>query len=698
MKSSLSMAWLMTLVITLVFCSSLSHGLYQSGKRFAHASVEHPAAGRTTALKYDVELSKPVLVLEKYSHLFARGECFDADHGLLRLIHASGVTANELLSVLAEGHVIVGSHKWACRHQRNHLGRSVQHLITKIVERSPASTTIRIEPVSYTQIYKHARISYKTNHLGSRSLRDFLSCSKKRSDVSTVNHRDRQHDNLIPLRKLLDLNCSETSRARAHFTHGKRSQGFFSFLSDVWNDIVGLADDVSDIIQVVVVAVKAIFTGDLDCDWPVADSTLNMNCADGSCNSALEKKTMGKYGVCDNCFAQADLAVNIDVVIQDYTLVSFVAIMEGKMLANVSSTFSFSEEEFWSAQCTLGIFQTGMIPIATVVPLYLQITVPVQIGTNASVRVAGTLQGQSWAAGDVRFGFNYSNGVMDQFKSTAFQHGGNSLPVWGIEADVTLWIVPAVVVTIDGMMEVSFSPKVFYEVSLGGEEAQNICPSGKSYSISSTSGTSGALSVKLDVEVMGKSIFHNSWGPFALWNLKHPLPGLTGCLFGSQSTRLGKSISAPPTVDTSYFLPGATWSGFFEATGQTPEEPCNQQYGPSPGLAHAPVSIQFIGMDPDSGDKMFVISLTTTASYKGDGSQNVAPGSCILQQRLYAETHGSLGVFYPTPGNDFNQCTGIAFTCVPQYCPPWFFSLSADNSVIQVWDSTNCNMATMKRF
>lgn len=98
----------MTLLITLVFLSTLSHGLYQRGQQFVHASVEHPVAGRTTVLKYDVELSKPVLVLEKYSHLFAKGECFDTDHGLLRLIHATGVgasdaTTSERLSVLAEG-------------------------------------------------------------------------------------------------------------------------------------------------------------------------------------------------------------------------------------------------------------------------------------------------------------------------------------------------------------------------------------------------------------------------------------------------------------------------------------------------------------------------------------------------------------------------------------------------------------------
>lgn len=672
------------MMLLLMVCNVvLASLLYDGGQRYIHESVESPAPGRKVSLKYDVELSGPVMVLEKHAHLLAGRECFDKRQDAFKVYHRStaerAANTDDLLhQSLVAGHFIVGGPEWACKH---HAGQIVRHRITRIVERAENSTTMLIEPVSYTQIYRHATISYSSNHFDSRSVRDAISCSKKRS----------ADPNMVALHKILDANCSERSRPLDRRVHAR---GFFSFLSDVWNAVVGFAEEVTRIIEVVVVVVKAIFTGDLDCDWPVADSTINMNCETGACTRALSSKPIGKYGTCNNCFAHADLTANIEVVIQDYTLKSFVAVMDGKMLANVSSQFSFASEEFWSAQCILGVFQTGRIPIATVVPLFLQITVPLQIGANASIRTTGTLEGHSWAAGKVQFGFNYSGGVMQQIKSTDFTHGGDTIPTFGVQADVMLWIVPAVVVTIDGMMEVSLSPKVFFEVSLAGEEAQGSCPSGTSYSISSSCGTTGALSVKLDVEILGNTIFDASWGPFSLWNLKHPLPGLTGCLFGGGgSVVAGRTTStSPPKIDTSYLLPGATWSGFFEATPGS----CINGYTPTPGLTHAAVSFQLIQVD-DSGASIFVSSVTTTGSYTSNPQQQGPPGTCILQRRLYGQTFGSTNVLNPMDGNDFNQCTGTAFTCTSTFCPPWYYSLSSDNSVLKVWDSTHCNLATMQR-
>jgi hypothetical protein len=163
----------------------------------------------------------------------------------------------------------------------------------------------------------------------------------------------------------------------------------WSFFSDVWSYVQFNADDVMDLLDFVSVVVETVFT-----NWTVVSESLALNC-EGSCEAASSEFNIGEYGSCSNCYGFAELTADIDVLISDYTLESLAVVMDGQLLANVSADFNFSLPQEWFASCLEGIFQSPVLTVSTVVPLFFQITVPMQIGANANLRETGVFAGYS---------------------------------------------------------------------------------------------------------------------------------------------------------------------------------------------------------------------------------------------------------------------------------------------------------------
>lgn len=522
------------------------HPLYSTvqHKTLSHSmsfvSPQHP--NQIMHLKYNIEHSDNIIMLDQEMEI-DHIECNTEFTYIKLLTNHSTSFSNDLIQHLSTLNTLVsGSPAWGCISMQQ-TPTAILAKVVAIISISPTIIELQTQAASHADFFKNADIKLSSSYF-------------PQGHFKQVNHVNQK-------------TLTATSTHSTHSTHQLKSQLGWSFgdvMSYVWNGVQTISSQVSAAVNTVSEIVKDLTTGSISFDQQETLSTVSYNYDANKQAAASVIPLVNSDGLtisCDNCYAVLDMSVDIGVQVQNFQVQNISIVAEAQANLNIGASFNFDSANTYSNDILIATISGEPITfVIGAVPFVVQLSVPITAGYFASYSVTAKATANIVGSGNIRHGYEYSDGKFVPISSESISYSGGITSVSGaMTASATAYIMPTLVVSIDKIGGPNVAVKPTLEISL--DSTSQLCPSG-SMLLSSNVGVQVSVAANINITIAGTTIFAKSFGPANVFSYKKPL--ITGCLSLSSLGSSSESLSASPMLGdispvTTSVAPGSTYIG-----------------------------------------------------------------------------------------------------------------------------------------
>ena len=260
------------------------------------------------------------------------------------------------------------------------------------------------------------------------------------------------------------------------------------------------------------------------------------NCAAGTSHKANKDFPIDYEVTCDNCYATADLQIDFEMHINDWSLNELKITGTADSEFNIEADASFSYQGQRANKVRAAFIQ--MTPFTfwvASVPFYVNSTVPVDVGYDLAVNAEGNVGVKANAKGHVTYGIHYVNNRLNFISDHDFDHSGG-LTSLSLKMSLALqiYILPTLVVQIDHIGGPNAGLKPFLEFQ-ADYDSSSMCGSYGGFQATTNWGLQASVGAHIDIEVGGRSLLGPKTWSKSIFSIKKPL--LTACLWGSNDAQ-----------------------------------------------------------------------------------------------------------------------------------------------------------------
>lgn len=456
-------------------------------------SVMHTVDGKYLKLDYESELHDGVMNLDKAMDVEAV-ECKDE--------FITVVLSSYNKDLWDSVRVIAGGREWGCKDKKEKGKEGKEAILRKVLSVTfvdAQTLVLHTEEATYAHAFKTLNVDFSTNLFNSKDA--------------------------VPSATKPQKNMKE--------------RGWFdNFFTSAWNEVTTIAGDVTSAVESAWKTVEDLAEGDYSGSF---DPSAHFGFANTTSfhNTAI---------TCSNCSLTAQLSVNFQISLENYTLNSMLLALQGSANAFIEGQLTATETT-WSdsGSVSIGTFPVATIPLDIGIPIVLSITVPVTAGFAASVDVAATMSAHVALSGTFEFGIEFDNatGEFEYVNSHSWTHSGNfdSVDSASVDADVSVYIMPTFVVEVDKLGGPYVALKPYAEISAGAtaNDTQSPC-SNNTFHAAFNWGLLISLGANIDFYVIQKT-----YGPSTLYSMKLPIE--SGCVsLSSSGPSFTSGLPAPSDV------------------------------------------------------------------------------------------------------------------------------------------------------
>ena len=481
-----------------------------------------------------------------------------------------------LAEFLHDGALIAGGRHWKCAREDGQGVRGILHRVMGAEIVGERTVRVKIEREAHiSEFVRSGKIQFSTS----------------RYERSSIIQHTQEQPIVQPVGRQLQ--------------HVSRVLGFFSWVADTWNKIVDFGEKVAKVIETAAKIIAGLVTGDVSTkgDQDVATKAWAWNLEADHVSVKDNNTEIDADVSCTDCYALVSVTLHVNIDIENYQLILAETYVEGEaQMAGGSPHLTGSAKTSFDRIITT--VNVGSFSFDALIPIHVDITMPVHAGYEFSSTFSGSAGAQFELKGSIKQGASLSCSSNAQsaadctlrpisYNSFSKSASFDSLD-YNTDVDLTLYIMPVVLVRLEYIGGPSFGFKPFIEVAadvasqyecdphVANPPSFQLAPLGvEALKVTVNLGlqiTIGA-EIKVSFSATGHGIYNKSFPSTPVFSKKFAIA--TGCLSSDMgldttpakgssiaSVRLPGSLSWSQNIPlrNNGLVPGTIWHGTIKNT------------------------------------------------------------------------------------------------------------------------------------
>lgn len=599
----------------------------------------HPNGVQYVTLEYTATLTNDYIIALDYDPGILNIQCHN---NTLEIIFRSAQLAAQTAANVDASTLVAGSHNWNCSRSvltgEADLGERPSSLllsVTMLQRIDGERLFLGIAPARHDDFFESLNLTFRTNMVPSVA-------------NNYVQPSGRGGGRALARRELWGF-IGHAFHAIGH--------AISSVAKAVWHGVSTVAHDVVNVVKGVATVVKTLVTGQYNTDHTFDVASLNWNYG----KNLLSSSKLTFDGIdCDGSYAHMGLTVEFELSIDQWSLDTAKLIATADAAFKASAAFQQGNGIEMDKTFPLTSFSIGSIDFSIgPVPVHIQGDVDLDLGVKLTAQEG--VDASVWISANTSasYGIQYQDGHWSNPAQHQWSHDGHYPTLNPLSSvGLTVSLTPSITFMIDyiGGPTVGVTPYLELGVDLNDASSTTNSPTCDGLSIMMNWGVEVKLGAKIDIHLLGHTLYQHTWGPSLIYQLKKPIG--SGCLRGKSHSLslLSPASNAPPPppppppggiitplpATSAGWVLGTVWSGNI-----TTPVGCSSHTA-------ADMSIQYVGKLSSN-----TLAFVGARNYRGSATSSTSY-SCVTRSALTATfSRSTSGVMLSL---EADEATSVAYS------------------------------------